>query len=280
MKNDVIRLVALLIPALAPAHVGAWSHANAYGGGTYHAPGSGSTTRTDYAGGSETHTYGQGTTATGRYGDTATHQEGSGQTTATNPYGGSATHTYGQGTSASNGYGGSAYHATGSGYTTYTSASGATAYHSAYYGAQYPAYHPPVTVNNYGSGCYNCGGWSTAGAAAAGAVVGVAAALRSPPPTQRRRPRMRTTPAWPPERQAARAMQVSRWGRSTQCCPQAVSRRACTARPTICAVIRGSNPRTAPTVFITASCQRRDTAGRSAAAKRLPPVHAESASIE
>jgi hypothetical protein len=30
-------------------------------------------------------------------------------------------------------------------------------------------------VNNYGSGCYNCGGWSTAGAAAAGAVVGVAA---------------------------------------------------------------------------------------------------------
>jgi hypothetical protein len=30
-------------------------------------------------------------------------------------------------------------------------------------------------VNNYGSGCYNCGGWSTAGAAAAGVAVGVAA---------------------------------------------------------------------------------------------------------
>ena len=39
----------------------------------------------------------------------------------------------------------------------------------------YPAYHPPTTVNYYGSGCYNCGGWSTAGAAAAGAVVGLAA---------------------------------------------------------------------------------------------------------
>jgi hypothetical protein len=30
-------------------------------------------------------------------------------------------------------------------------------------------------VNYYGSSCYNCGGWSTAGAAAAGAAVGVAA---------------------------------------------------------------------------------------------------------
>jgi len=28
-------------------------------------------------------------------------------------------------------------------------------------------------VNVYGSSCYNCGGWSTAGAAAAGAAVGV-----------------------------------------------------------------------------------------------------------
>jgi hypothetical protein len=30
-------------------------------------------------------------------------------------------------------------------------------------------------VNYYGSGCYNCGGWSTAGAAAAGAAVGMVA---------------------------------------------------------------------------------------------------------
>ena len=132
--------------------------------------GSGSTTRTDAAGGSETHTYGQGTTATAAYGGTATHKEGSGQTTATRRYGGTATHTAGQGTTATGAYGGSAYHAEGSGYTTYTGANGATAYHSPYYGAAYPAYHPPTTVNYYGAGCYNCGGWNAAGAAAAGAV--------------------------------------------------------------------------------------------------------------
>jgi hypothetical protein len=175
MKHTVLRTLALIIPALAAAPAGAWSHADRYGGSASHAEGSNSTTRTDAWGGSETHTYGQGTTATGRYGDTATHAQGSGQTTATNHYGGSATHTYGQGTSATNAYGGSAYHATGSGYSTYTSASGATAYHTAYYGAAYPAYHPPVTVNTYGSSCYNCGGWSTAGAAAAGVAVGVVA---------------------------------------------------------------------------------------------------------
>jgi len=44
-----------------------------------------------------------------------------------------------------------------------------------YYGGTYATYHPPTTVNYYGSGCYNCGGWSTAGAAAAGAAVGMAA---------------------------------------------------------------------------------------------------------
>jgi hypothetical protein len=176
MKNVVVRLSGLssvLIIALAPDPACAWAHANAFGGSTSHAYGSGSTTRSDAWGGSETHTYGQGTTATGRYGDTATHAQGSGQTNFSNRYGGSATHTYGQGTSATNAYGGSAYHATGSGYTSYTNSSGATAYHSPYYGGAYPAYHPPVTVNNYGSGCYNCGGWSTAGAAAAGLAVGV-----------------------------------------------------------------------------------------------------------
>ncbi len=55
---------------------------------------------------------------------------------------------------------------------TYNSAYG-TAYHSNYYGnAYYPGYHPPTTVNVYGSSCYNCGGWSAAGAAAAGVAVG------------------------------------------------------------------------------------------------------------
>ena len=47
---------------------------------------------------------------------------------------------------------------------------------TAYYGGTYyGGYHPPTTVNYYGSGCCNCGGWSTAGAAAAGAAVGMVA---------------------------------------------------------------------------------------------------------
>ena len=45
-----------------------------------------------------------------------------------------------------------------------TAVYGTAAYHPPYYGAAvYPAYHPPTTVNYYGSGCYDCGGWSTAG---------------------------------------------------------------------------------------------------------------------
>jgi hypothetical protein len=58
-------------------------------------------------------------------------------------------------------YGSGAYH---------TYPSGATAYHPPGYPAYptYPAYHPPVAVPYYSSGCYGC-------AAAAGAVVGMAA---------------------------------------------------------------------------------------------------------
>ena len=41
-------------------------------------------------------------------------------------------------------------------------------------GAGAYAYPPPTTVNYYGAGCYNCGRWSTAGAAATGAAVGAA----------------------------------------------------------------------------------------------------------
>ena len=157
MKKIVIACAGLLIPMLATGLAAAWSHANYHGGSTSHTPGSGSTTRTDAAGGSETHTYGQGTSASTAYGGSAYHKEGSGQTTATGAYGGSATHYQGQGTTATGAYGG-------------------TAYHAPYYGAAYPAYHPPTTVNVYGAGCYNCGGWNAAGAAAAGVVVGAAVA--------------------------------------------------------------------------------------------------------
>jgi hypothetical protein len=90
--------------------------------------------------------------------------------------------------SASGASGGSA--SGGGGSWTASSPTGTTAYHSstysttayhtsttgttAYYGGTYAAYHPPTTVNYYGSSCSNCGGWSTAGAAAAGAAVGMA----------------------------------------------------------------------------------------------------------
>jgi hypothetical protein len=174
MKTAHIGLAGLVVTLAVPMTAHAFSCANRWGGTTSHS--FGSTSMSDRWGGSMTHTMGQGTTATGAYGGTASHQEGSDQTNFSKD-GYNATHTYGEGTSATNPYGGSAYHAEGSGYTTYHSADGATAYHSPYYGATYAGYHPPATVNYYGSGCYNCmPNNDNAGAAAvAGAVVGLAA---------------------------------------------------------------------------------------------------------
>jgi hypothetical protein len=153
MKTIVVGCMGLLITALTCGPASAWYHAGHWGT----ASGGGSWSASGFRGGTASGSQGSWS-ATGAYGDTATHSAGSGSTTWTNPYGGSATHYYGEG-------------------TTVTSPSGTTAYayHPPYYGAYYPAYHPPTTVNYYGSGCYNCGGWSTAGAAAAGAAVGMAA---------------------------------------------------------------------------------------------------------
>lgn len=90
----------------------------------------------------------------------------------TNAWGGSTAHAWGGGTEHTNVYGGTTAGKYGEG-----------AYHSTPYGATayYPhdynyGYHPPATVNYYGSGCYNCGGWDAAGAAVAGAVVGATVA--------------------------------------------------------------------------------------------------------
>jgi hypothetical protein len=71
-----------------------------------------------------------------------------------NRAGGNTSHSYGS-TSHENRWGGSTYGAYGGG-AYRTDPSGAT------------AYHPPVAVPYYSSGCYGC-------AAAAGAVVGMAA---------------------------------------------------------------------------------------------------------
>jgi hypothetical protein len=193
MNKVFVGFLILLIAVPLSGPAAAWGHANRWGGSTSHSFGSGSTTRTTGWGGSETHTYGQGTTASGRYGGTASHEQGSGSTSFDNAYGGSATHTYGEGTTATNRYGDTATHKEGTDYTTAsnpyggtathtygegttaTTSYGATVYHKPYYGATYPAYHPPATVNYYGSDCHDCGGWSTGGAAVAGAVVGLAA---------------------------------------------------------------------------------------------------------
>jgi hypothetical protein len=183
MTKPILASCAALLTAAVPVEpAGAWSHASRAGGTVSHEQGSGETTRTTSWGASETHTYGQGTTATSRYGgsatheqgegttatnrygDTATHAEGSGQTTFTNPSGGTATHTYGEGTTATTAYGATVYHPPGAAY----------GYHEPYYSTTYAGYHPPTTVNYYGSSCGYCGGWAAAGAVTAGAV-GVAA---------------------------------------------------------------------------------------------------------
>jgi hypothetical protein len=142
MRTTFIGFVSLLITTLSCGPAAAWGHANRWGGSTSHTWGS--------------------TSHTSAWGTSTSHVAGVG-TTHTNVYGGSASHYYGGGWSKTGAYGGTAY-----GDAHY---GGAYYYHPPTY---YP-YHPPTTVNYYGSGCYDCGGWSTAGAAAAGAAVGLAA---------------------------------------------------------------------------------------------------------
>jgi hypothetical protein len=80
-----------------------------------------------------------------------------GYQTATGAYGGSATHYEGVGTV---------------GTTSYGSTVVATDH---YYRGSTATYSPPVVVNSYFTGCYKCGGWSTAGAGVAGDTVDVMA---------------------------------------------------------------------------------------------------------
>ena len=148
MKGLVIGLIGCLLVALACGPAGAWSHSGAFGSAS---GGGGSWSGSGFRGGS----------ASGGEGSWSGH----------GAFGGSASG------------GGGSWSASGASGTTayYSSAYSTTAYHTttsgttAYYGGTYATYHPPTTVNYYGSSCYNCGGWSTAGAAAAGAVVGVVA---------------------------------------------------------------------------------------------------------
>ena len=138
-------IVALLMAGLS-VNAGAWGSANRVGGsssgergeGAEHTNAAGGSTEHAARGGTE-HSNAWGGSSEGRYGEGAEH---------TNAYGGTTAGAYGDG----------AYH---------TTAYGATAYCPPAYGT-YPAYHPPVAVPYYSSGCAGC-------AVAAGAVVGMAA---------------------------------------------------------------------------------------------------------
>jgi hypothetical protein len=138
MKRVIVGWISLMILMLPSRPAWAWAHANRYGGSTWHAYGA--TAHTNAFGGGTAHVYGEGTTHA-------------------NVYGGSTSHNY---------YGG----------TSHTNAYGATTYggYDHYYGGTFGAYHPPVAVNSYASGCYNCGGWAAAAGAAAGVAIGAAAA--------------------------------------------------------------------------------------------------------
>lgn len=116
--------------------------------------------------------------ATGYRGGSASGGDGSWN--ATGYRGGTA--SGGDGSWSAHGAGGDSASG-GGGYWHATNNQGTTVYggYNRYYGGAYDTYHPPTVVNDYyNTGCYDCGGWNTAGAAAvgvaAGSVLGAAAA--------------------------------------------------------------------------------------------------------
>ena len=141
------------------------------------------------------------------------------------------------------------------------SANGTTAYHSPYYGAAYPAYHPPTTVNYYGSSCYNCGGWNTAGAAAAGVAVGAVAgaAVASANTAAATANACNAGVAAASSAPAPKPSATFAMAGSMQHCPPAPVQSRRTAPPITYTTIRGFSPRSGRTAFTTAWCPLRET---------------------
>ncbi len=164
MNRILVGLTGLLIAA--PGAGQAFSHSGGGGGSMSHSQGS--TSHENAYGGSSSHQAGEGSSHTNAEGGARRASTARAQATPIRTAAARRAQ-YGQGATHTNTYGGTSTirQATydGRGLTTV----------GAYYGGTYPAYHPPATVNYYGAGCANCGGWSTAGAAAAGAAVGAAA---------------------------------------------------------------------------------------------------------
>jgi hypothetical protein len=132
-----------------------------YGSGTYGTNSSGTHYATDARGGSVEASNGSWASKS------ASGQKNSGSYGTTSYGTHYATGSYGGAVATNNGHWGAE---SGGQYAYGTHYAG-----SATYGG---AYHPPAVVNQYyGTGCYDCGGWSGAGAAAvAGVAVGAAVA--------------------------------------------------------------------------------------------------------
>jgi len=156
-------IVTLLLAGLS-VDSGAWGSANRFGGSSSYERGEGGE-HSNRWGGSTEHAEGGGTEHSNAWGGSTEGRAGEGAE-HTNPYGGSTEARYGSGAEHTNMYGGTTAGAYGDG-AYHTTAYGATAYRPPTYGT-YPAYHPPVAVPYYSSGCAGC-------AVAAGAVVGMAA---------------------------------------------------------------------------------------------------------
>ena len=144
MSRSILAVAGFLVAALASGQALAWYHATAYG----HSSG---------GDGSWSHS--------GAYGSAS---GGDGSWNASGYRGGSA--SGGDGSwhaTGADGNSASGYHADGYAATDVYRGT------NTYYGTNY--YHPPTSVYS-GSGCYDCGGITPAGAAVAGAVVGVSVA--------------------------------------------------------------------------------------------------------
>jgi hypothetical protein len=166
--------LALPQPAFAFFHAGGWGGA---AGGHWGAAGDG-----HWAAGGDGHgTYGTyGTSASGEHyatsarGGSATAQNGSWSATTANGRTDSGSYgTTANGTHYATGNNGAV--AVNDGHYAATGPNG-YAYGNRYVagGGTWNAVHSPTVVNQYNTGCYDCGGWSSAGAAVAAGVTGLA----------------------------------------------------------------------------------------------------------
>jgi len=145
MKRTILLFAAGVTLLSLSGHVAnAWTHSGAFGSEAGN--GSGSWAAHGYQGGTASGSGGSWN-AHSAYGGTASGGDGSWK--AQGAYGDTASGGVHQPTTV---YGGTEH----------------------YGGSYYGAYHPPATVNYYGSSCGNCGGWNTGAAAATGFIAGAA----------------------------------------------------------------------------------------------------------